>query len=295
MQFLFKTYRVFQIFYPILVLTLLTASSIVVSQADPYQDDRYAPRLFGIPDTISGYAVLAVLTEQNYICTRSGERRLLLQSSQQTLENGLVNFSKASIEQKLNTLGLGKYVLSFMGPGVTREQVMSQLIQARRFSKLHGCISFDVPLTSRQMQAGAETKNPAPYPGYAIIQNSDIANHPNNNAQIVNLVAPPVPDLTQNYVQCHFQFSLDFITCESNWGYSGFLSNGLTVNNYFLQVGFGFAGGPEGVKGLVVWVATYTDPSKAPQGASVNNFKAQPFSIPYIQGDEYYTYMLIFL
>lgn len=66
-------------------------------------------------------------------------------------------------------------------------RLSASLTQARQLSKLHGCMSLDVPLHPKQMQAGTENKNPAPYAGYTIIQNSDIANYPNNNAQIVNL------------------------------------------------------------------------------------------------------------
>ena len=136
-------------------------------------------------------------------------------------------------EQELNELGLGKYKLSFIGPGVTRERVVSQLTQTWRFSKLHGCISLDIPLHAKPMQAGAENKNPAPYAGYSIIQNSDIANHPDNNAQIVNLVAPPVPDEHHlNDYQCHFFQSGQLFSCKASWGYNAFLNNGLTVNSY---------------------------------------------------------------
>src|SRR2546422_507332 len=132
--------RYFALAVAILILGL---SSIAVSEeAIPLREDRYAPRRLGMPDAISGYSVLAVLTEDNFECMQPGEKRLILQAPQPTIEDALRDFPKEHSGEESQALNLtedGQWRWSMVGPGVTREQIVSQLDQAYRSFKANGC------------------------------------------------------------------------------------------------------------------------------------------------------------
>ena len=61
------------------------------------REDRYAPKQWGLPDMIGGYPVLAVVTEDDTGCLMSGERRLILQAPQPTIDEALRNFPTAQV------------------------------------------------------------------------------------------------------------------------------------------------------------------------------------------------------
>jgi hypothetical protein len=79
------------------------------SKAISQSVDSYAPIRFGIPETIGGYRVLAVLTGDNFTCMKAEEKRLVLQSQQPTIEDGPRDFPKELIEQELQELNLAEY------------------------------------------------------------------------------------------------------------------------------------------------------------------------------------------
>jgi hypothetical protein len=138
------------------------------SKAISQSVDSYDPIRFGIPETIGGYRVLAVLSEENSACMKPGEKRLVLQSLQPTIDGALRGFPKERSE-------LEQWESSIVGPGLTREQLVSQLEQLYRSFKVHGCASLDLPSTGTCSPTG-ECKNPPPYAAYAIIQNTSIHN-----------------------------------------------------------------------------------------------------------------------
>ena len=85
-----------------IAIFIVGLSSIAMSEeATLSQENRYAPSRLGMPDAISGYSVLAVLTEDNYVCMKPGEKRLVLQSPQLTIEDGPRDYPKELIEQRL--------------------------------------------------------------------------------------------------------------------------------------------------------------------------------------------------
>lgn len=192
---LFKTCRVLQRYCPALVLTFLIVCSILASKAAPLRDDPYAPRRFGIPDTIGGYTVFAVLTEQNYACMKAGEKRLLLQSQNPNIESALRSFpGKRS--------ALAKWESSLVGPGQTREELISRLEKIHLYLKAYGCAPLDIPTMGLCNQTTGECKQnhpPGGYAGFAVIQNTSQDLTPPNmmppypvTAQSVMLVAPIV-------------------------------------------------------------------------------------------------------
>ena len=44
------------------------SSKVIGGSPTPRQDNRYAPARLDVPNILSGYHVLAVLTEDNFIC-----------------------------------------------------------------------------------------------------------------------------------------------------------------------------------------------------------------------------------
>ena len=199
-------------------------------------------------------------------CMMPGEKRLVVQSPQPTIEDALRDFSKEGIEQPLQALNLAEYehAWTIVGPGVTREQLVKQLKKSYRFSKAHGCTTLAPPDITGHLPPRGETRlqgddcrnrplvngerkcapsSPGhPSPGRAIIQNHFGAGY---NAQSVYLDAPTVGN---NQGRCLISNCCNYIA---------FLNNVLTDNNYFLQAGFVFEGPNTkhlfGEKGLVVW------------------------------------------
>src|SRR5205823_1363254 len=83
--------------------------------------DSYDPIRFGIPETIGGYRVLAVLTGDNFTCMKGREKRLVLQSPQPSIKDGPRDFPKELIEQELrapNLIESTHWEWSIVGPGV---------------------------------------------------------------------------------------------------------------------------------------------------------------------------------
>src|SRR5512132_1870352 len=95
-----------------------------------------------MPDTIGGYSLFAILTEDNFACMKPGEKLLVLQSPQSTIEDGPRDFPKALIEHELKMRHLtdsAQWGWSIVGPGLTREQVVRQFEHSSRLSKDHAC------------------------------------------------------------------------------------------------------------------------------------------------------------
>ncbi|MCA9914502.1 MAG: hypothetical protein KC496_14210 [Anaerolineae bacterium] len=90
----------------------------------------YDPALYGLPDTLAGYTVIAVQTPENTICFHGDKQRLTLQATENTIDHFLTNADPAAITTALIQLGLADqfdHGYTFVGPGVTREQIIQQL------------------------------------------------------------------------------------------------------------------------------------------------------------------------
>lgn len=128
---------------------------------------------------------------------RRGEKRLVLQSPQLTIEDGPRDFPKALIEQALQARHLtdsSQWEWSIVGPGVTKEQVLSQFTRSYDFFKAHECTTLGLPLALPNIarsalaqaapgacpsttcnEAGNEMHCNPPSAGLTIIQNLDSA------------------------------------------------------------------------------------------------------------------------
>lgn len=276
--------------------------------------NSYDPIRFGVPKTIGGYRVLAVLTEENFVCMRPGEKRLILQSLQPTIDGALRDFPKERSE-------LAQWESSIVGPGLTREKLINQFEQFYRSFKEHGCASLDLSLdlpNAGTCSPTGECKNPPPYQAYAIIQNTSIHNYSVPViAQSVILVAPtvgrsqegiwsdPISEAINQRIskECIPHIPL---RCNHHPGYSALLNNGMTDKAYFLQVGFYFTNkatvagdgvvspgdqncqAPAGCfgDGLVVWAGAQAtgvqNRDLRPRALFSADTNGQPTAIPYI-------------
>lgn len=90
----------------------------------------YDPALYGLPDTLAGYTVIAVQTPENTICFHGDKKRLTLQATENTIDHFLTSADPAAITAELIQLGLADQFergYTFVGPGVTREQIILEL------------------------------------------------------------------------------------------------------------------------------------------------------------------------
>jgi hypothetical protein len=181
----------------IFTFTVGFSSKAISETTTAPQEDRYDPIRLGMPETIGGYPVLAVLTEDNFVCMRPGEKRFVLQSPQPTIEDGPRDFPKEYIEQELQELNLAEWEWEIVGPGVTRPQLVDELEKSVFTFKAQGCPTLELPIIS-PVPAGGE-REISPSAGFAIIQNLDadkpvVINGQSvfNNGQSVYLVAPEV-------------------------------------------------------------------------------------------------------
>jgi hypothetical protein len=90
----------------------------------------FAPVTYGLPETIGGYRILAVHTLENTACMLAGSYRLVLQATEPTVEDFLGSTPGVdSLQQTLARLDIPqptRWELSFVGPGVTTEFILSE-------------------------------------------------------------------------------------------------------------------------------------------------------------------------
>lgn len=90
----------------------------------------YDPALYGLPDTLAGYTVIAVQTSENTICLHSERKRLILQATESTTDYFLASADPDAVTAELIQLGLVdqfEHGYTFVGPGVTQEQIILEL------------------------------------------------------------------------------------------------------------------------------------------------------------------------
>ncbi len=133
-----------------LVIVLLAGRLGTIIQGVEAQSHGYArsgespfdPAKFGVPDQLAGYRVLAVLNETNYACLRTGEKHLVLLSSEANLHDYLSSSDPNSIKQALHAANLDEYASwgwDIVGPGTTQEQLIQQLELSNNLNKSNGC------------------------------------------------------------------------------------------------------------------------------------------------------------
>lgn len=118
--------------------------------------DPFDPAKFGLPPTLAGYTVLAVLTPDNTVCMAPGTKILVLRethpfSSQMDLS--YLRARRAAIEADLDKRGLSEYKKvnrAFVNSIITRDQVLSYYIPSRNAQGgTYGCVTSEpAPPTS---------------------------------------------------------------------------------------------------------------------------------------------------
>jgi len=106
----------------IIVFAQVSSTDSLFASDTPTPDaySSYAPVAYGLPDTIGGYKILAVRTLDNTACMLAGSYRLVLQAAEPTVEDFLG--STIGVDGIQQT----RWELSFVGPGVTIELILSE-------------------------------------------------------------------------------------------------------------------------------------------------------------------------
>ena len=116
----------------IIVFAQVSSTDSLFASDTPTPDaySSYAPVAYGLPDTIGGYKILAVRTLDNTACMLAGSYRLVLQAAEPTVEDFLGStIGVDGIQQTLAQMDVPqptRWELSFVGPGVTIELILSE-------------------------------------------------------------------------------------------------------------------------------------------------------------------------
>jgi hypothetical protein len=104
----------------------------------------YDPAYYGLPPTLAGYKVFAVLTPDNTACMLPGEKRLVLQATQPNVEEFLRTNNNAMITKELEEKGLSEYDkwgIQIVGPGVVLEEFLAENTKSTEFRRKFGCVT----------------------------------------------------------------------------------------------------------------------------------------------------------
>jgi hypothetical protein len=235
-------------------LFAVATPGIQAFSAPPTWMTPYEQAKQGLPDTIAGLRVLAVLTPGNTACLPPGEKRLVLQAAQPDIESYLGTSNYAAITADLNQKSIDEYVqwnVEIVGPGTTLDQFLGENERWNGQRQKSGCAQAMRALTGSDYQeykAGPGTN------GYAMYEDTDAGLYTNDNAQSVYLIAPASIANTPKAVL--------------------FLNNVKTDNSsfYLFQNGLQFQNGT----GTLIW----TDTTKG--------YVNQTYNIPYIASHTYW-------
>ncbi len=90
----------------------------------------FDPASHGVPDTIAGYKVLAVITPENTACVGPNETRLVLQTNEPTEMDFLTRNDPSRVEDEITRLGLTEFArggITWVGSEVSIEQFLTEL------------------------------------------------------------------------------------------------------------------------------------------------------------------------
>lgn len=200
----------------LVLLCLLSVGSIVGSQSF---------------DRAAGFEVLTTYTSQDTACMKSDSTRVILRTTEPTIEEFLNSVQLSEVLQSLQQLGIKQQIeVEFVGPNTTVGQINTRR-QRWNNAMRSACI------TLRPMEIGSndtELTFSSPSAGFVYFENLDAGNYTDDNAQAVNLVGPTTvgnPPLA-----------------------TALLNNVVTDSStfYFIQNGFLFWNG----SGSVVWTNT---------------------------------------
>jgi hypothetical protein len=100
-------------------------STTVISVNDA--SAMFDPKTYAMPSSMAGYMILAVVTSQNTACLQPGEKILVLQSTDTTVDNFLKHAPSGTITAGLVSAGLNpsEWEISIVGPGSTLNDLVA--------------------------------------------------------------------------------------------------------------------------------------------------------------------------
>ena len=104
----------------------------------------YDPAHYSLPSSIGGYKTFAVLTSDNTACMSPGEKRLVLQASQENIQSLLSENDYAAIQHDLQQRGFADFSQSnveIVGPDTTLDQFLNENEKWNEASKKYGCVT----------------------------------------------------------------------------------------------------------------------------------------------------------
>ena len=114
----------------------------------------YSPSNYGLPNTIAGYKVLAVLTDNTLACMMPGKKRLILQANQASIEDYLKASDPMALDTALHQVGLttDEVEIEVVGPTTTLDGILLEIQKWNEDRKKHGCVTSApaIPLTPTQ-------------------------------------------------------------------------------------------------------------------------------------------------
>jgi hypothetical protein len=89
--------------------------------------ESFDPAYYGLPDAIAGYKIIAVETSANFACMTPGNIKLILQTSQPSIDTFLKNNPGGGVQSELEKLSLKpkQWELEYVGTGITKATVLS--------------------------------------------------------------------------------------------------------------------------------------------------------------------------
>jgi hypothetical protein len=120
------------------------ASASGSAKLSPTAASSYDPARYGLPGTIAGYKVFAVLTSDNTACMMPGEKRLILQATQQSVEDFLKTSNGPDINTELVQKGFpafARWGVQVVGPGTKLDEFLSENQKWNALMQKHGCVT----------------------------------------------------------------------------------------------------------------------------------------------------------
>jgi hypothetical protein len=109
----------------------------------------FEPAAYGVPDTIAGYKVLAVINSNNTACVSPDDKRLVMLTDAPSEAALLSNHQTDLVMSEAVRLGLADYAktIVWVGPGTTAEQVVAQARISNQNALENGCVHIGpIPL-----------------------------------------------------------------------------------------------------------------------------------------------------
>ncbi len=167
------------------VILAVAIPTVQASSAHPTWMAPYELAQQGLPSTIAGYKVLTVLTPDNTACMPLGEKRLVLQATQQSVQDFLRAINYATIKADLELKGMAEYTkwsAAIVGPGTGLQDLLSENEKWNQERQKSGCTKSKPAGTGSDYQEFKARGN-----GYAIFEDTDAGSFTDDNAQSVYL------------------------------------------------------------------------------------------------------------